>query len=50
MFAVRLVRAGTGAAEAREEIASVWADSMSEAIALAMRRYPGCLAVHGERH
>lgn len=50
LYAVRLVRPGANRSERRDEIASVWADSLSEAIAIALRRYPGCLAVHGERH
>ncbi|MGH7541351.1 MAG: hypothetical protein ACRELC_10155 [Gemmatimonadota bacterium] len=48
-FAVKLVRLGPERDPA-VEIASVFAFDLGEAIALAMARYPGFLAVHGERH
>lgn len=53
-YAVKLidVRSGAGATDGSPavQIASVRARDMTEAIAVAMRRYPGHLAVHGERH
>lgn len=48
-YVVRLVRIGRGSG-ADEEIASVRARTMDEAIAAALRRYPGMMAVHGELH
>lgn len=51
-FVVKLVdpgRRGPGGGPS-ETVASVFAADMSEAIARAMARYPGQLAVHGERH
>jgi hypothetical protein len=51
-YVVRLVnlRKVNAAGERVERIASVRALDMTDAIAAAMRRYPGYLAVHGERH
>lgn len=51
-YAIKLVhpRRRDGAGRPLVEIASVRARDMSEAIAAAMRRYPGYMAVHGERH
>lgn len=51
-YAIKMVHPG-GALEGgrrKVEIASVRARDMTQAIAVAMRRYPGYLAVHGERH
>lgn len=55
-FAIKLLRVGgrvDGDAETGEPdgvIASVKARDLSEAIAIAMRRYPGTFAVDGELH
>lgn len=51
-YAIRLVRtdATLRRDRASQQIASVKARDMSEAIAIALRRYPGYIAVHGERH
>ena len=51
-YAIKLVhvRRTDTAGRPLVEIASVRARDMTEAIATAMRRYPGYLAVHGERH
>lgn len=50
-YAVRLIRVPGSArpGSRREEIAAVEARDLREAIAVAMRRYPGYIAVHGER-
>lgn len=51
-YAIKLVHPSDSDETGRRlvQIASVRASSMSEAINAAMRRYPGFLAVHGERH
>lgn len=51
-FAIKLLPVGaeTGTEGDRPQIASVKAPNLSEAVALALRRYPGYIAVHGERH
>lgn len=46
-YAIRLQRPGSDAPE-DEVIASVKARDLTEAIAVAMRRYPGALAVDGD--
>lgn len=51
-FVVKLIDPGRRSPKGHpaETLASVFAADMSEAIAHAMARYPGQLAVHGERH
>lgn len=51
-YAIKLVRPARDREgdEPRQQIASVKAHRLSEAIAIALRRYPGYIAVHGERH
>lgn len=51
-YAIKMVHPGDPREGGRRkvEIASVRARDMTQAIAVAMRRYPGYLAVHGERH
>lgn len=55
-YAIKLLWVGArvdgdeGSREPGGVIASVKARDLSQAIAIAMRRYPGTIAVHGELH
>lgn len=51
-FVVKLIDPGTPGEDGRPAVtlASVFAEDMGDAIARAMVRYPGQIAVHGERH
>lgn len=51
-FVVKLIDPTTRGDDGRPAVtlASVFADDMGDAIARAMARYPGRIAVHGERH
>lgn len=51
-FVVKLIDPRTRGEDGRPAVtlASVFADHMGDAIARAMVRYPGQIAVHGERH
>lgn len=51
-FVVKLIDPGTTGDDGRPAVtlASVFAGDMGDAIARAMDRYPGQIAVHGERH
>jgi len=51
-FVVKLIDPDTPGEDGRPAVtlASVFADHMGDAIARAMDRYPGQIAVHGERH
>lgn len=51
-FVVKLIDPRTPGEDGRPAVtlASVFAEDMMDAIARAMVRYPGQIAVHGERH